>query len=408
LVFLTEKGSFTKRTTTGTDVISHGMGDTPKILIFWTTAQTATGFDAHVLYSLGFSDVTRHKAISGSSEDAQTSSDASRVFSATKCIVILTPDGVLEAEADISAVSSTNFTVNWTTNGGGADIIHYMLFSGNDITVSEVGEFDAATTTGNQVVPHTNSPAGGYDVYMFLTATRTGTAIGNHLALGLGFATDAANEAALCVVSENGRTTTDTHRFQREDRSIVVIAENTGAIEAEAEFVSKRAEDFTVNWIDAPTGADRVAFMGIKGGQHKVGNFTEPGSTGLQGVITGFQPVGYLLASYCRDAQTTSQAIHKLSLGGSDATVHGVLSTRDEDAVTTSSADTNESTDDVFRIIADTGDTIIDAAEHNLMGSNSFQLDWTNIGSTAEIFFWAFGSDIIPEFPTIINVSAMI
>ena len=397
MAFLVEKGSFAKRVSVGTDVIAHSLAESPDILIFWATKQTATGFSTDYIYSIGYSDSTRHKAVSMVSEDAQTMSDTSKKFSDLKCIHLFTPNGATASEADISAVSSTNFTVNWTTSDVASDIIHYMIFAGSDITTFEVGQFAANIVTGNQVVPHTNAPSGGYDIYMFLSVNNSVTTITNTGCIGVGFATGPANEAAMFVNSENNRGTSDTFRFQREDRCIVQLVGGTGAIDAEAEFVSKQAADFTINWVDAPASADLMAFMGIKGGQHHVNNFTEPGSTGTQDITdAGFQTNGYMLASYCRNAQTTVQTINKISFGGTDGTIEGILSARDADAVGTMEADTNESTADVFRIIADTGDTIIDEANHSALLSNGFQINWTNIGEAAEIFYWAFGNAAAP------------
>ena len=117
-------------------------------------------------------------------------SDTEKKFSDLKCIHIHAVNGGTKAEADISAISSTDFTVNWTTNSGSADIIHYMIFAGSDITTFEVGQFTANTSTGNQVVSHTNAPSGGYDVYMFLSVDSSVTTILNTGCIGVGFATE--------------------------------------------------------------------------------------------------------------------------------------------------------------------------------------------------------------------------
>lgn len=399
MAFLVEKGSFTKRTTVGTDVISHGLGEAPKILIFWTTAQAVAGFDPNYIYSMGFSDGTRHKCVSMVAEDAQTMSDNSDRVSSTKCIHIFTSSGgTTEAEAGISATSSTTFTVDWTTNVGGADIIHYQLFAGSDIVESEVGHFLCNITSGNQTISHTNSPTDGYDIYMFISSgiddidtTKNGASI------GVGFATGPANEAAMFVDSEHNRSTSDTHRFQREDRCILSLIRTTGAIDGEAEFVSKTTTDFTINWIDPPAIQNFIAWMGIKGGKHHVNNFTEPGGTGTQDITdAGFLPKGYMLASRCRVATTVSNAINKISFGGTDGTLEGVLTARDADNSGVTEADTHESSADVFQIIADTGDTIIDEANHSALLSNGFRINWSNIGSAAEIFYWTFGDAVAP------------
>jgi len=393
MAFLTEKGSFTKRTTVGTDVISHSLGEAPKILILWTTAQTATGFDSNYILSIGFSDGTRDKAIGVVSEDAQSMSDTTTNRRDVRCVNILTPNGGLEAQAVISTTSTTTFTVDWLVNGGGADIIHYQLFAGSDITDFEVGDFNANTTTGNQSIPHVNSPTDGYDIYMFVSSiVPIGSVTKNGLGMGVGFATGAANEAALHVNSEHNRGTSDTWRIQREDRCITFLAPTTGVVNGQAEFVSKATTNFTINWTIAPSDDFFVIWMGIKGGQHHVNNFTEPTGTGTQDITdAGFQTKGYMLASRCKGATTTSDSENKISFGGTDGTVEGVVSTRDKDAVGTTEADTNESTADVFRIIADTGDTIIDEANHSALLSTGFRINWSNIGSAAQVFYWTFG-----------------
>lgn len=402
MAFLVEKGTFTKRTTVGTDVISHSLGEAPKILILWTTAQTATGFDPNYILSLGFSDGTRDRAVGVVSEDAQSMSDTTtRRFKngiPGSCIVILTPNGALEAEADISTESSITFTVNWTTNGGGADIIHYQLFAGSDITDFEVGFFNANTVTGNQTISHVNSPIDGYDIYMFVSSIIPDTFVfRNNLGIGVGFATDAANEAALHVNSEHNRGTSDTWRIQREDRCIALLTGGSGAANGQAEFVSKATADFTINWTAAPSDDFFIIWMGIKGGQHHVNNFTEPASTGTQDITdAGFLPKGYMLASRCKGATTTSDTQNKISFGGTDGTTEGVVSARDSDAQATTEADTNESTADVFRIIADSGDTIIDEANHSALLSNGFRINWSNIGSAAKVFYWTFGDIAAP------------
>jgi len=398
MAFLTEKGTFTKRTTTGTDVISHSLGEAPKILIFWTTAQTATGFDSNYILSMGFSDGTRDRVVDVVSEDAQSMSDTATRINAGNCIQLMDPNGSIEAVADISATSSTTFTVDWIINGGGADIIHYQLFAGSDITDFEVGEFNANTVTGNQTISHVNSPTDGYDIYMFISSiVPVGSTFTNGLGMGIGFATGAANEAALHVNSEHNRGTSDTWRIQREDRCITLLGRTTGAVNGQAEFVSKTTTDFTINWTIDPSDDFFVMWMGIKGGQHHVNNFTEPTGTGTQDITdAGFLPKGYMLASRCKGATTTSDPENKISFGGTDGTSEGVVSARDKDAVGTTEADTNESTADVLRIIADTGDTIIDEANHSALLSNGFRVNWSNIGSAAEVFYWTFGDAAAP------------
>jgi len=415
MTFLTEKGTFVKRTSTGTDVISHSLGETPKIIILWTTAQTSTGFATEYIYSMGFSDTSSNRGIGMSSEDAQTMSDTSKVTRTTDIMLILTENGVNEAQAAISAESSTNFTVNWTLNNGGADIIHYMLFAGDDITDFEVRGFTANTTTGNQTITTANSPTDGYDFFMFLTTEGDDVNLTVNGQIGIGFATSASNEAAMVVCSENNRGTADTGRFQKTDRCILqLVTNNATAVDAEAEFVSKTSTDFTINWVDAPATASIIQYMAIKGGNHHVNSFTQRSGTGTQEITdAGFQPEGYMLASFCRTSNASPVDHNILSFGGTDGTTEGVCAARDEDNVGTTAADTNESSADVFRSISPTADTVIDEANHDAMLSTGFRLNFTTSANLDQIFYWAFGTGAAPPARELFqrinpNASAMI
>jgi hypothetical protein len=51
-------GSFTKSTTTGNQVVAHGLGTTPKLLLVWTNANTNESFASPYRFTFGATDGT--------------------------------------------------------------------------------------------------------------------------------------------------------------------------------------------------------------------------------------------------------------------------------------------------------------------------------------------------------------
>ena len=138
-------GSFTKKTSTGTQSVAHGLGTTPKLVILWSVVQTTAGsFGAEWGFSFGASNGSTSRAISTASDDAGTATPRRRAADAW--ITIVKFNATLMGEADFSSWDATNFTLNWTTADANAYIINFMAFSG--VTAS-VLEWNRPTSAGN-------------------------------------------------------------------------------------------------------------------------------------------------------------------------------------------------------------------------------------------------------------------
>src|SRR5262245_45432834 len=119
-------GSFAKSTAAApvSQVVAHGLGETPKALILWTTGTTDENFAPSFHHALGFSDGTTSKSVAAASlESVQHANNSRRI--ANKIITLVEWDEVLLAEADLVSWDATNFTTNWTTNSGVARVIHF-------------------------------------------------------------------------------------------------------------------------------------------------------------------------------------------------------------------------------------------------------------------------------------------
>ena len=74
-------GSFLKTTTTGASVaqvVPHGLGETPKAIIFWMSANTAGVFYTNQIFALGMADGTTSFTSSAASQQGQATSLTSR------------------------------------------------------------------------------------------------------------------------------------------------------------------------------------------------------------------------------------------------------------------------------------------------------------------------------------------
>ena len=112
----------------------------------------------------------------------------------------------------------------------------------------------ANTSTGNQDIT-TAKLAGLIPKAAMLVctiATSDNTAVDNR-AMSIGL-TDGTNQNVITGYSENGVGTSDCYRRSATDE-LIMILDNAGAIDGEANFVSFIAGGIRINWGDAPTAA---------------------------------------------------------------------------------------------------------------------------------------------------------
>jgi hypothetical protein len=363
-----------------------GVGFTPKALILWGTTQTAAGIAGGAQVSWGFSDGTDDRSLCLTSEDAQGTSDTDRRIAA-KAFTILDFAQTVLSECDLTSFDADGFTVNWTTNEASAYIVHYLAIGGADLTNVKVATFNAATATGNQSITGTGFQP---DALLFLSFGPIDPPFTATTFLGcLGLAVSSSQRGAIAPYSENGADTTDCERYQRINQCLV--SSLAGAVSSEADFVSMDADGFTINWSNAPSAADRIFYLALKGGQYFVGNETQKTSTGTRATTgVGFTPKGLLVMGYNLTAQTTPQDHNRLTVGAaSGAGVESCVWTGDTDALGTSSVDMSTSITKVLQHIDSDAPAGVDAeADLNAFDGDGFTLDWTTADAVARQFLF--------------------
>ena len=124
-------GSFSKSTNTSvpaTQVVSHSLGETPKLVILWTA--NATGTTAEAFWGFGASDGSNEYSVSTFFENGVSPTDNTRRI-ATKVITQVDNAQAVLFEADLTSWNTTTFTLSWSTNNASAVTIHYIAIGGS-------------------------------------------------------------------------------------------------------------------------------------------------------------------------------------------------------------------------------------------------------------------------------------
>ncbi|CAB1057424.1 Beta-galactosidase (EC [Olavius sp. associated proteobacterium Delta 1] len=392
-------GSFTKSTggAPASQNVAHGLGETPKALILWTSAKTSESLSADYRFAMGVTDGTTDKSVALASDDAAAISNASRRM-ANKALTIVQWGENVIAEADLTSWDATNFTLNWTTNDASAYTIHFIVIGGSGVSAKVLG-WTMPTSTGNQSVTSVGfQPDAVMHMYAGSGLTTAPPHSQTNAAFGLGVMDAAGNQWANTLFIYDGQFNSDTQQGQQTDAAIYAI--NSGqAVTKEASWVSMDADGFTVNFSTASTSASQVASLALQGIDIKAGSFAKstggaPASQGVTGV--GFQPSLVLLASFMNTTQASPVVDSEFGVGASDGTSEGSAGLRDEDAQADTDTDGIDKTSKVL-VKLDTTTSSIDAeADLTSLDSDGFTLNWTTNDATAtEILYLALapGSD---------------
>jgi hypothetical protein len=396
-------GTFTIVTGTGNKTYSSLWTFQPTFLLVWTTYRTAAGVGDGAIFAIGMCDGTRERACSTVSDDALGTSDTHRRKSNQALLSILTDatSPTLGFEANFVSWSSSDLTINQTTNASGTDVIVHYLALGGDLANVRVDTFTANTTTGTQDI---TSPAfdmtTGKACVIFIWSSGTSSTFANvaHGGIGIGFMVDASREGGISLAHEDNRAAPDNWRFQRNNAGLVGLTPGSGAVDGIAEFSSWLSSGFRINWTDAPAAADTIYFAALEGVTFDGGDFAITSGTGNQDVTTSIDPEVLLLltdqSSTNNPASAESHAA--LCVGANDGSAEGCTDLVDEDAPASSNVEnlTSLSTTKILNIYATdvnaTGSsTTLDLDADATLGTAKFTINkTTNTGSQLARVLW--------------------
>jgi hypothetical protein len=396
--FLAKTGTFAKATSVGAQTIT-GVGVLPKAVIFWWTRQTSLGELASVLVGYGFATnyggTYQNLGVAFASDDNAGTSNTGRRRSETYSIIILSNGNpTLAAQASVTTFNSDGFVLNWQTNEARADIIHYIVLGGDDLTTARAGSFSLSTSTGTQDITSVGFQP---DFAMFLwTFTESVDTNAAEAEVGLGFAVSSTKRGALVANSEDAESTSDTWQQQRTDSCILLLDPPSGGQDARIDFSQFLVNGFRVNKIDAPAASTSIFYLALKGGNYDVGSFNSPTTTGSQDITAlGFQPALVMLATQGRTASTSIGSHAEIALGAAtSASNKGVTWFEDRDNSGTSNNEMETLNTRVIQWRSSDTFTLSGSADFVSFLSSGFRLSWTNAESSArQLIYVAFGGD---------------
>lgn len=396
--------TFTRIAGTGNQEVT-GVGFTPKVVIIQgeltsavntftneydfdigiatdTTAANQRNFDCYITDGIGTSDLDSHFR----------SANVYGIDNGTSMTTLAT----------LTTLGVDGFTLNWSSNGGGATPLSYIAIGGSDVTDTASGHFVAPSATGDDAVTGVGFMP---DVVLLIGTNQLADDVINSANAGycIGMFNDAGEQGVLALNSVNGAATSDTARYQRTDKALALFAAaNTTTLTHEATFSSMDGDGFTLNYTTASVANKRIAYIAIKGIQSKISSFTSPtaGTAPVAQSITGtgFAPEGMIFLTGGKTAGSTIVAHNRFSLGAARSSSNETcLWGGDEDGNITMVGAQMMDDDACIRVSDEAGSaastTTQALADFTSLDSDGFELNWSvkDASNAYEIIYMALG-----------------
>ena len=314
-------GSFAKVSSgvANTQDITHGLSVAPKAVIFWTAGAVDGTVIAGGRNCIGFTDGTTSRAQSWNSEDAAATANTGGVWS-SGCISLVAAAGTAGPTAAISAVGATTFTLTWSSNDTGVELIHFMAIGGTDVSAS----VDIWTSPASAIAQSVTGVEFTPEVCLHMNGGRAVDTPGVAAIGRFGAMDSSGNQWAWAIQDADNGTTTDSSRYHRNDKCIVHLASggggSGGGVSAEASYVSMDADGFTVTY-SSSSSAVEVATLSLKGVRAVAGTTTKRTTTGSQAAETiGFTTTAFMATSVGVTTLASEAASALVSVGAASST----------------------------------------------------------------------------------------
>ena len=346
MAFSVKADSFSTLAGTGNQSVV-GLGFEPKIVLFFPSAQTASGISAGSNISFGAAiDSSNRFALTANAMNGVGTSNSGRESKTDRCFMVNNPaDGGGTNpgyEADFVSMDADGFTVNIIVNVGSiARKVAFLALGGDDLTNVFIGNDTMRTTVGTKATTGVGFEPDAV-ILSSISLTTTDTANNDGAIFSLGCGTDPTERGASCVQDRDNRGTSETTRWQETDKCLIGITSG-GSEDYEADLDSLDADGFTLDYTNAAASAYRFFYIALKGNvSMKVGSFnSRTGAGNFSEIGVGFQPSAGIFMSVLRaTAAGRDLSDSKMSLGvASETTERAVIGWTDQDAVLTMNTD---------------------------------------------------------------------
>lgn len=392
-------GTFVSPTTTGNQVVTHGLGEPPKALIIISNrsslASGSSDLDFWHLFGVSDGATSRSYCVNSRHNATGASSRPTTVISASIIRIVANSAGsaVTEMQANLAAWDNNSFTLNWTVASATPANFIYMIIGGQNVN-AKVLPFASPTATGT--VSYTGvgfAPQlviiGGTAFLSTLDSAQVASTMGHSIGVYDG---TAQGTAGYIVTSGS-----DQRRSAVDAAAIFVPNDSPTAIVLRATAQSLNADGFTLNWthtLTSPYLQFALCLAGLT--RRKVASFQAPTAAGPQNVTgVGFQPQGLLFYSTLRTG-ANNQSDATINVGLCDGDLNqGQVSQLSVSAASPTNSRRHWSSAHVYRKIDSSG-AVVESAAVSAVGSDGFTLNWSTPDTAQEtIYCVALGTTLV-------------
>ena len=405
-------GSFTPRTTTGTQTVS-GIGFAPVAIIFWANYSSnptnAWAADFAVMRgTAAYDGTTYYNMASGcANPNGQTGDNGNLCASNIKCIYACSSAGSVIAAASVTAMDASNggeFTLSWTTAYATARTVYYMAIGG-DVTKASVVAWKASGVSTSTTVSQSKTGVGFKPslVMHFAYEDTAATESGDNDPAGFMFGAMDANGNQFATEYANHSSVTTNASSQSTGDCIIFNSGNPTLTPNwyHASFTSMDTDGFTILWGKAAATPSlfyiySLCLYNATAGEMYVGNFnksiavapvTDTITTSLSGAVSGA-----LFSTMSQVTQANSQQGGRQTFAGTNGTNSACIAIQDKYGASPVVSSTAQYTNETI-IIANNDAKTNDAVALVTFNSNQLVVPWsTNNAVAVEIGYVVFGS----------------
>lgn len=391
----------------GTNYVVSSLSFEPKAIRFYWVGSAlltdGTSSTNHLRRGVGFATSTSDRRCVGSFSEDNVGNAVCGVGYRTDAIAVLL-DGTTTPTAmlDITAISSSGFTLTVDDQSPVDIIIAWEAWGGSDITNAATGEIAEPAATGD--VDYTVTGSFQPNVVLFAGCKVTGSApsaeaIDSGFCVGFASSGSSANNVLVSGNSDDGSATMETDGYALDGECLAQITEGGGNPNARATMTQFNSDGFRLNWIARATTGRKNIYLAIKGGRWQVGTVTIGNSIGnTVKITTPFQPKGLSLitAAKTEDSAGTSSSVDRVGFGtGTSPSARHTFTVQDADTPTVSEIITQGEYDQVLCTAA-LSTNVIDISS---VDSDGITLIRDGTGSMGWMGYLTFGDNAVGRIP---------
>lgn len=389
-----KSGTLRTPSSTGNQSYPHGLGETPKAMMFFgacpyhPSSDPINMGDSNSVFSFGMTDGSEFAAGGFLCQGSVGTSNTARhqKIDTDNCVVFLKWTTGTWLEGRWVSWDATNFTINWTTIQSYRPYVHWMALAGDDLEAALVN-FTADTAGGTQNIAHgmSETPAAMIMAHYGLHSGVGASSSSNGVLFGLGYS-DLTNNLAQSLVDYDGQGITDARSAVFTDRAVHI---NPDGGNPGYGTLSADGTNIVLDWDETPAHEWYLPTLCLAGIAAEAVDFTQKTSTGTQEITVSNvnDPIFGLFLSNTWTLEGDRQHC-RIQIGFADDDGNeGVSWIGSEDNVTTSDCSRSAYNNACLKMMQENGSSPSTQASayHSAFSSKKHSIYWTAADANARI-----------------------